>query len=71
MDPSTIISDSETIKVKNSSGSDPGSLERGLINIKVWGSLTETNLFHFHRIFKTGEGVRANPLNPLWTRHCS
>ena len=32
--------------------------------------LTETKLFHFHRIFKTGveEGVEANP---LWIRHYS
>ena len=36
--------------------------------------LTETKLFHFHRIFKNGEGagrgvegVQANPLNPLCT----
>ena len=36
--------------------------------------LNETKLFHFYRIFKTGAGegggVRANPLNPLWIRHC-
>ena len=26
--------------------------------------LTETKLFHFHRIFKNGVGVQANPLSP-------
>ena len=40
----------------------------------AWGSylifLTETNLFHLHRIFKNGgERVQTNPLNPLWILH--
>ena len=40
--------------------------------------LTETKLFHFHRLFKNGGGgggagtkVRTNPLNLLWIRHCN
>ena len=34
--------------------------------------LTETKLFHFHRIFKNGGGggVQANPLPPPPIRHC-
>ena len=47
-------------------GADPGFLERDSYG------LTETKLFHFHRIFKkrgTGMGVQANPLNPLWIHH--
>ena len=29
--------------------------------------LIETKLFHFHRIFNSGEGGA----NPLWIRHCN
>ena len=42
------------------------------MKMKLFG-LSETKLFHLHRIFKkTGAGrmVRANPLNSLWVRHC-
>ena len=43
----------------------------GLTETKLFG-LTETKLFYFNRIFTTedGEVVQANPLNPLWIRHC-
>ena len=45
-------------------------LPKYLMKMKYFG-LTETKLFHFHSIFKNGggEGVRANPLTPLWIRH--
>ena len=47
-------------------GADPGFLERGFICIRegvallIWSHifeyLSETKLFHFHRIFKNEEG---------------
>ena len=42
------------------------------MKMKSFG-LTETKLFHFHRIFKNGEGVgrviRAKPLKPPFHDH--
>ena len=43
------------------------------MKMKYFG-LTETKLFHFHRIFEKrggggGSGVRANPQKTLWIRH--
>ena len=35
--------------------------------MKLFG-LTETKLFHFHRIFKNR--TQGGGFNPLWTRHC-
>ena len=42
------------------------------MKMKKFG-LSETKLFHFHRIFKNREreGFQATPLNPLWIRHCA
>ena len=37
------------------------------MKMKEFG-LTETKLFHSHRIFK--RGIQANPLNSLWIHHC-
>ena len=67
-------------------GADPGFLERGFIYLKGWegvniyrynilisheNEITETKLFHFHRIFKRGWGgeggsseISEPPLNP-------
>ena len=40
------------------------------MKMKLFG-FHETKLFHFHGIFKNwGMGVRVNPLNRLWIRHC-
>ena len=49
---------------------DPGFLEMGSICLKAEG-VALLILSQFHRIFKNGdrEGVRANPLNPIWIRH--
>ena len=50
------------------------------MKMKSFG-VTETKLFHFHRIFKNGGGVGegagrgfkkvglSKPLNPIWIRH--
>ena len=63
--------------ISSLAGVDLGFLERGFLCIKVWGSLcwfyliilTETKLFHFHRIFKKWAAWRGVRANPLWISH--